>query len=108
MSFRDIGLTLVSGESPSTAQNVEPDSLSAMSGAKIKELILKKLGRKLARVKSEQTVRWKIEQMCTRNSRQWRHLSPASGGYWTIIVTMIVLVAIPIFGWYVLGETKPR
>jgi len=47
-----------------------------------------------------------MEEKCKGNSN-FVHFRPARGSYWTIVTTMLLLVAIPIFGWRLLGETKP-
>jgi hypothetical protein len=109
-SWRHIGLTRVAGEPSADAQKVELGNLSAMSPSNRKELFLKNylLGMERAKQLSElRRVHNQIDQMC-RNNWHSVHFVPATGSYWSIVVTMLLLVAIPIFGWRLLGETKPR
>lgn len=108
-SWRHIRLTRVAGEPSADAQKVELGNLPAVTTSNRKEMFLKNYLRGMERAKqlSEQRrVRNQMDQMCRKN---WHslHFVPATGSYWTIVVTMLLFVAIPIFGWRLLGETKP-
>ena len=104
-SFRHIGVT-AAGE-PSNKQKVELSNHSKMISSKSKEMLLKKyfLGMERAKQQRELQLESKnIEEKCRKNWH-FSHFVPATGSYWTIVVTMLLLGAVPIFGWYALGET---
>ncbi len=110
VSLRHFRVTRVAGEPSASAQKVELDSLSAVTTSNRKEMLLKNYSLGMEHAKQQQELRRARRQIEERCRKNWHfvHFVPATGSYWTIVLTMLLLVAIPIFGWRALGETKPR
>lgn len=105
-SPRLFGVIRVVSETSADGQKSELSNLSAVSNSKRKELLLRNylLGMELAKQQAElRRAHEQVEENCRRNWH-FSHYVPATGSRWTIVVTMLLLVAIPIFGWCALGE----
>ena len=102
------GYTLVEAEPSESRGNLARNRLSAVPSERQKELIFKNLslGREFAREQGEKAKALMEMKLACKMNWRFVHFSPSTGSYWTIVVTMLVLVAIPILGWYALGETE--